>query len=216
MLAAIASQQSLVRMSDHEARRHSAGERTWGEAAAAAQLRSRRVPSGAAAMRQAGSRRLGRPADVSLDHALGSDAESPLVSFLADGSTGSPEEILLRSEARDVVRSLLCGLPRRHREILRLRFGFDGGDPTTLQEAGERVGLTRERVRQIERQSLARIRRGLVAGWSGSLHGGAKGQAPEPPGVSNGSEDGTPPARRSRPAGTRNLLEPEGELASTA
>jgi hypothetical protein len=157
-----------------------------------------------------------RPADISLDHGVGADGEIPLGTLLADRSIGSPEEIFLRGEAQGVVRNLLRGLPQRHREIVRLRFGFDGDDPATLAQAGARVGLTRERARQIERQSLDRIRRGLMAGWSGNPQGGAKGRAPEPPSVSSRGEDAAVLPRRPLRDDRSRMPPPSGESASTA
>jgi len=216
MLAAIASQQSLVRMSDHEARRICRQARTQAEAAAADRSGRGRASAGEAASRRMQSTRTGRPADLSLDHAAGGEGETPLGTFLTDRSAGSPEEIFLQGEARRVVRDLLGGLPQRHREILLLRFGFDGGDPATLEQAGERVGLTRERVRQIERQSLVRIRRRLMAGWSESPHGGAKGRAPEPPSVSGYSESVTSRPGRPRTSSGARIPEHPGEMVSTA
>jgi len=219
MLAAIASQQSLVRISDHEARRL----RGSGDDFAPGRLRRDAPPVGVPGAKSRSdprrpiyAPRAGRPADLSLDQAIGADGGSPLSSFLADISAGSPEEILLRSEAHEVVRNLLCGLPQRHREIVRMRFGFDGGDPTTLEQAGRRVGLTRERVRQIERQSLARIRRGLMAGWSGNPHGGAKGRAPEPPSVSNVTQAPASPPRPPRQRSESTFPQSPVERASTA
>ena len=216
MLAAIASQQSLVRMSDHQARKIALREKAQAEAVADACSRSPRASRGTAAIRRIHAIRAGRPADLSLDHGGGADVETPLARLLADRSIGTPEEILLRGEAESVVRHLLCGLPQRHREILKLRFGFDGVDPTTLEQAGERVGLTRERVRQIERQSLQRIRRRLEAGWSGVPHGGAKGRAPEPPSVSRIGADTTLRSRSSRDNGSPRLPRAPGEIVSTA
>ena len=56
------------------------------------------------------------------------------------------------------VDKLLSVLGPREREILRLRYGFDRGDPRTLEEVGEALNLTRERIRQIERAALSKLR----------------------------------------------------------
>ena len=56
------------------------------------------------------------------------------------------------------VEKLLSPLDEREREILRLRYGLDRGDPRTLEEVGDALHLTRERIRQIERQALSKLR----------------------------------------------------------
>jgi RNA polymerase sigma factor (sigma-70 family) len=59
---------------------------------------------------------------------------------------------------RDEVNKILVGLDGREREILRLRFGLDRGQPRTLDEIGEAFSLTRERIRQIEAQAMSKLR----------------------------------------------------------
>jgi RNA polymerase sigma factor (sigma-70 family) len=56
------------------------------------------------------------------------------------------------------IEKLLRPLDAREREILRLRYGLDRGDPRTLEEVGDTLNLTRERIRQIERQALSKLR----------------------------------------------------------
>jgi RNA polymerase sigma factor (sigma-70 family) len=58
----------------------------------------------------------------------------------------------------DEVKRLLIGLDEREREILRLRFGLDRGQPRTLDEVGEVFSLTRERIRQIEARAMSKLR----------------------------------------------------------
>ena len=79
--------------------------------------------------------------------------------FLADTSAGSPEEHLLRHDARNRLRLSLAALGAREREVLELRFGLRNSHGQTLQEIADRLGVTRERVRQIEQRALARLRR---------------------------------------------------------
>ena len=93
---------------------------------------------------------------VSLDTPIGED--TVLGDLLEDPSIGpAMDDLLTRDLATQVERSL-AGLTPREQELLRLRFGFDGGEPCTLEEIGERFHLTRERIRQIEQKALARLR----------------------------------------------------------
>jgi RNA polymerase primary sigma factor len=77
--------------------------------------------------------------------------------LLADERCDAPDVGMARSDELRQVLSLLDQLDSREQSVLRLRFGLDGEDPKTLQEVGERLGLTRERVRQIEREALATL-----------------------------------------------------------
>jgi RNA polymerase primary sigma factor len=94
-----------------------------------------------------------------------SDEDGPgSVERLADGNTPSPEAELLRSDALRQVLALVEQMDERARSVLRLRFGLDGEAPKTLQEIGAALGITRERVRQIERGALAALRELMDAG----------------------------------------------------
>jgi RNA polymerase primary sigma factor len=73
----------------------------------------------------------------------------------------TPDETLIESDDVRQVLALLDRMGEREATVLRLRFGLDGGDPKTLKEIGERLGLTRERVRQIEREALVALRENL-------------------------------------------------------
>jgi RNA polymerase primary sigma factor len=87
-----------------------------------------------------------------------------LEELVADGRSEAPDAALLSDEEVSEVsevRRLVEALEPRQREVLRLRFGLDGQGPKTLREIGERFRLTRERIRQIERQALARLRQHL-------------------------------------------------------
>jgi RNA polymerase primary sigma factor len=94
---------------------------------------------------------------ISLDVPVGDEEEWSFGSFLADESAPSPEEAVgatLRSEA---LRAALDALSHRERRVIELRFGLDGDGPRTLDEVGRTFSLTRERVRQIETQALAKL-----------------------------------------------------------
>jgi RNA polymerase primary sigma factor len=86
--------------------------------------------------------------------AVSEDSDWSLSEMVADDATRSPSDVLLESRRAEAVMKLLSSIDDRASEILRLRFGLDGQDPMTLKEIGEKVGLTRERVRQIERDTL--------------------------------------------------------------
>jgi RNA polymerase primary sigma factor len=80
-----------------------------------------------------------------------------------DSRTRAPDAALVEADDLRHVLGLLDQLDEREASVLRLRFGLGGEDPKTLKEIGERLGLTRERVRQIEDEALAHLREGLGA-----------------------------------------------------
>ena len=86
-------------------------------------------------------------------------AERAVFGDLLTDSTTSPEEQVVARNARLRVRRVLGSLTERERTVLQLRFGIRSERAHTLEEIAERIGLSRERVRQIERQALARLRR---------------------------------------------------------
>ena len=95
-------------------------------------------------------------ASTSLDAPVGDTEDAVLGDFVA-GDDPLPEEkveLALRSQA---LRRALASLPEREREVLELRYGLGGTEPKTLEEIGRRLNLTRERVRQIELDSLRRL-----------------------------------------------------------
>jgi len=95
-------------------------------------------------------------ASTSLDAPVGDGDDAVFGDFVA-GEDPLPEETVelhLRSEA---LRRALASLPEREREVVAMRYGLSGAEPQTLEEIGRRLGLTRERVRQIELESLRRL-----------------------------------------------------------
>ena len=95
-------------------------------------------------------------ASTSLDAPVGDGEDAVFGDFVA-GEEPLPEEAVelhLRSEA---LRTALAALPEREREVVSMRYGLGGSEPQTLEEIGRRLGLTRERVRQIELESLRRL-----------------------------------------------------------
>jgi RNA polymerase primary sigma factor len=86
--------------------------------------------------------------------AVSEDSEWSLSEMVADEGTRSPVEVLLDSRRAEAVMKILASIDERAATILRFRFGLQGHEPLTLKEIGDRVGLTRERVRQIECDTL--------------------------------------------------------------
>ena len=81
---------------------------------------------------------------------------SVMLTFVA-GEGPLPEELVEDSLRSQLLADALRSLPDRHRAVVVMRYGLNDGDPNTLEEIGRRLGLTRERVRQIEVESLRRL-----------------------------------------------------------
>ncbi|MEL6795975.1 MAG: sigma-70 family RNA polymerase sigma factor [Planctomycetota bacterium] len=89
---------------------------------------------------------------------MGDDGDlSSFAEMISDHRAGSPADATLRSEEIGILRQLLETIDDREAEILTLRFGLDGQEPMTLKEIAATVGLSRERVRQIVEETLARL-----------------------------------------------------------
>ena len=86
--------------------------------------------------------------------AVSDDAEWSLAEMLADEGSRSPADVLLDNRRTEAVMDVLGKIGDRAAKVLRMRFGLDGLEPMTLKEIGKKIGLTRERVRQIEREAL--------------------------------------------------------------
>lgn len=107
-------------------------------------------------------RRRGRQRLVSLEAFTREDGDRGFVETLA-AENESPSALIFQRELADAIRTLLPLLPRQERLILTTRYGLDGDEPMTLHEIGRAMGLTRERVRQLEVAALSRTRRLLLA-----------------------------------------------------
>ena len=95
---------------------------------------------------------------ISLETPVGSEEQEKLSDLIADRMIESPTEFAARRLLRDHISDVLDELSERERVVLRLRFGLDDGRSKTLEEIGEVLGVSRERVRQIEGEALAKLR----------------------------------------------------------
>jgi len=95
---------------------------------------------------------------LSLDSPVGDADEANLGDFIEDKSVDSPADAATKAMLHDAVTQVLGELSEREQEIVRLRFGLDGGRAKTLEEVGQEFGVTRERIRQIEAKTLAKLR----------------------------------------------------------
>jgi len=89
------------------------------------------------------------------------DGSFGLSELLADEKTPSPEQAAFSNADAEVIEKLLNRIDDREATILRLRYGLENEEPMTLKEIGVRVGLTRERVRQLEREALRKLREAI-------------------------------------------------------
>jgi RNA polymerase primary sigma factor len=95
---------------------------------------------------------------VSLEKPVGDEDDSELGDFVADDNVASPFEKASDNLQREDVRRALAVLPSRDRKVLELRYGLNGRQPMTLEEVGAAFGVTRERIRQIENNTLKRLK----------------------------------------------------------
>lgn len=95
---------------------------------------------------------------LSLETPVGEDEDTELGSFVEDDSAPTPTQIAYQNLLSDKIEEVLATLSPREARILRLRFGLHSGRPCTLEEVGQKFGLTRERIRQIEGKALRRLR----------------------------------------------------------
>ncbi len=95
---------------------------------------------------------------VSLEKPVGDEDESELGDFVADEEVAQPFEEASEHLQREGVRRALDALPERERQVIELRYGLSGLEPLTLEEVGRTFGVTRERIRQIETNTLKKLR----------------------------------------------------------
>ena len=94
---------------------------------------------------------------ISLEKPIGEEEDSELGDFVQDDSAESPFDTATLSLRREDVEHALSALPERERQVIELRFGLSGAQPCTLEEVGRAFGVTRERIRQIENNTLKKL-----------------------------------------------------------
>ncbi len=98
------------------------------------------------------------PETCSLDAPVGADGEGTMGSLLPTTETAEPQAELVRQELVSLMDGLLAQLTDRQKQILRLRFGMEDGVCYTLEEIGKMLGISKERVRQVEKQAIDRLK----------------------------------------------------------
>ena len=97
-------------------------------------------------------------APICLDSPIGGDDFTPLGETVADENGAAPFDELLKDNDHDMVHQVLATLDARESKLLRMRFGLDDGTPKTLEEVAEHLGITHERIRQIQVRALEKMR----------------------------------------------------------
>jgi RNA polymerase primary sigma factor len=95
---------------------------------------------------------------VSLEKPIGDEEESELGDFVADESSEEPFDTATENLQRQDIQRALNALPERERQVIELRYGWRGHEPLTLEEVGRAFGVTRERIRQIENNTLKKLK----------------------------------------------------------
>jgi RNA polymerase primary sigma factor len=95
---------------------------------------------------------------ISLEAPVGEEADSRLGDFIPDDAVDQPMQAAVQSLLKAYLGELLDELGEREREVIEMRYGLNDGNPKTLEEVGRAFNVTRERIRQIETRTLARLR----------------------------------------------------------
>jgi len=102
---------------------------------------------------------------VSLDEGVKEDGASPLLERLIDSEAANPEEDAIERESLEVLSRLMTWLSPQERMIIEKRFGLSDGVTSTLQEIGQQLHITRERVRQLEARALRKLKLAVTRNW---------------------------------------------------
>lgn len=95
---------------------------------------------------------------ISLDATYGDSEDTSILSMVEDSRIESPDQKVLDESLRNALNTVLDTLTSSEREIIKMRFGFDGYKPMSLQQIGEKFSLSKERIRQIEKKAIRRLR----------------------------------------------------------
>ncbi len=98
---------------------------------------------------------------ISLETPIGEDEDSQLQDFVEDPKTMGPEEYAAKQNMAEIIRDLFAGLTPREEKVIRMRFGVGETETYTLEEIGKDMGVTRERIRQIEAKAVMKLRKML-------------------------------------------------------
>ena len=101
--------------------------------------------------------------DVSLSTELGDEGSLQLGDTLEQDAVPAPEIEMIRNSFAEQIQAMVAELDEKERQVIRMRFGLDGEEPRTLQEIGATLGLSRERIRQIESKAKEKLRRNQKA-----------------------------------------------------
>ncbi|MCQ2502414.1 MAG: RNA polymerase sigma factor RpoD [Saccharofermentans sp.] len=96
---------------------------------------------------------------ISIDKPVGEEEDSHLVDFISNDELAAPEEEVARILLKEDLIQALNGLTDRERRVIELRFGLKDGVPMTLEQVGKKLGVTRERIRQIEAKAIRKLNR---------------------------------------------------------
>jgi len=121
--------------------------------------------------------------EMSLDDKVGRDKDTPISDYLVDGRSVNPEDELIKHENHGLIRLALRNLTDQEQTVIINRFGLEGGRIFTLKEIGEKLGVSRERVRQIESQAKKRLKKNIAKHQrheSGSRNGSSRKARVEP------------------------------------
>jgi RNA polymerase primary sigma factor len=112
--------------------------------------------------------------ELSLDDKVGKEKDTPISDYLVDGRSVNPEDELIKNEGQVVIRLALRSLSEQEQTVIINRFGLEGGRVFTLKEIGEKLGVSRERVRQIENQAKKRLKKLIARQQRGAGTNGAR------------------------------------------
>ena len=98
---------------------------------------------------------------VSLETPIGEEGDTSLSDLVEDKAEQTPEEAMNLLVQKEEVKELLNMLSPREQEVIKMRFGLEGGKACTLEEVGKVLHVTRERVRQIEERAMEKLRKGV-------------------------------------------------------